>query len=166
MANGEKSIWITILSSGLAVAIFTFLANKAWEIYSYHPVGPKYVEASIRFEDGKLFLFVRNNSDEPLDLVRAKIDISEPELVKTDVLGAYPDVSKVYDVKPTAGTATVAMADNSLVLNVRITQAIAPKEADQFGVALVGLGGVIDLSKLKLHAELEDIKGNRYSLGL
>ena len=165
MAKAKRKIaWLTILSSGIGVAVFTFVANKAWEVYRHHPVGPKYVETSIRFEDNKVFLFVRNNSDEPLDLMRAKIDIDEPALLKTEALGAYPDISKVYDVSATSGTAKLDVTDKGLVLSVRITQAIAPKGADHFGVSVVGLTGPVDLSTAKIHAELEDIKGNKYAV--
>lgn len=156
--------WITVLFLSLAVAIVSTMTYKAWEVYGHHPVGPEYVQTSMRFEDGRVLVFVRNNSDEPLDLVRARLEIREPELVSTEVLGAYPDVSKIYDVKPTTGTATIAVSGDSLLLNVSITQAIAPKAVDHFGVALDGLAGPVDLSKVKLHAQLEDIKGNRYTV--
>lgn len=162
MTNTKKISWLTVLSSGLAVALFTFIANKAWEIYRHHGVGPKYVDISIRFEDKRLLLFVRNNSDEPLDLIRAKIDIDEPELLKTETLGAYPDVSKVYDVSATSGSATLEVVDDRLVIRLEITQAIAPKAADYFGITLVGLTGPVNLSNAKVRAELEDIKGNLY----
>ena len=105
MDTPKHSLWMTLLSSGLAVALFTFVADKAWEVLRHHSVGPKYVDTSVRFEDHKLFLFVRNNSDDPLDLVHAKIDIDAPELVSTQALGAYPEVSKVYDVSATSGSA-------------------------------------------------------------
>lgn len=162
MAKAKKIAWLTMLFSGLGVALFTFVANKAWEAYRHHPVGPKYVGTSMRFEDNRLFLFIRNNSDEPLDLVRAKIDIDAPELVKTEALGAYPDISKMYSVSATSGTAKLDVVDNGLVLSLNITQAIAPKAADHFGVTLGGLAGPVDLSNVKIRAELEDIKGNKY----
>jgi hypothetical protein len=162
MTRTRKVRWPAVLSSGLAVALLTFVANKAWEIYRHHSVGPKYVDTSMRFEDNKLLFFVRNNSDEPLDLTRAKIDIDEPELLKNETLGAYPDVSKVYDVSTTSGSAKVEVVADRLVVNLKIIQAVAPKAADHFGFTLVGLAGPIDLSHVKLHAEIGDIKGNTY----
>ncbi|MEO0248594.1 MAG: hypothetical protein ABIN58_03410 [candidate division WOR-3 bacterium] len=165
MAKAKRKVaWLTILSSGIGVALFTFVANKAWELYRHHPVGPKYVETSIRFEDNRVFLFVRNNSDEPLDLMRARINVDEPALLKNEALGAYPDISKVYDVSATSGTARLDVTDKGLVLNLNITQAIAPKGSDHFGVSLVGLAGPVDLSTAKIQAELEDIKGNKYTV--
>jgi hypothetical protein len=165
MAKTKKGMaWWALISGSLGVAIFTFVANKAWEVYRHHPVGPAYVQTSMRFEDNKLLLFVRNNSDEPLDLVRAQVDIDAPELVKAEALGAYPDISQLYAASATKGSATLEAIDKGLVLKVRITQALAPKAADQFGIALNGLAGPVDLSKVKIRAQLEDIKGNRYTV--
>lgn len=164
MLKRKKIVWLTVLSSGLAVALFTFIANKAWEIYSHHSVGTKYVDTSIRFKDNSLLLFVRNNSDEPLDLIRAKIEINEPELLKYETMGTYPDVSKVYDVSVTSGSAKLEIVDNRLVIRLKITQAIAPKAADHFGITLVGLTGPMNLSNVKIRAELEDIKGHIYEV--
>lgn len=144
------------------MAIFTFVANRAWETYSHHAVGPKYVNAAMRFENGQLLLFVRNNSDDPLDLVSAKIDIDAPELIDIKNLGAYPDVSKLYDVSTSSGSATVQSSSNGLSVQLRIAQAIAPKAADQFGIKLIGLAGPVDLSAAKVHAVMRDIKGNTY----
>ena len=57
MDKAKSTVWVTILSGGLGVAIFTFVANKAWEAYRHHPFGPAYVETAIRFEGNKLLLF-------------------------------------------------------------------------------------------------------------
>lgn len=160
--NRKKTVWLAVLSSGFAVALFTSISNKVWEIYRHHNVGPKYVDTSMQFDDNRLFLFVRNKSDEPLDLIRAVIDIDEPELLKTETLGAYPDVSKVYDVSVTSGSAELQVVNNRLVIRLKITQAIEPKAADHFGVTLVGLAGPVNLSNIKVSARLEDIKGNIY----
>jgi hypothetical protein len=162
MTTTKHSPWITLLSSGLVVALFTFVAGKAWEVLRHHSVGPKYVDTAVRFEDHKLFLFVRNNSDEPLDIVRAKIDIDAPELVSSPALGAYPEVTKVYDVSATSGSAKLDVVANHLVVRMKIIQAIAPRGADHFGIALSGLTGPVDLSKATIHAEIDDIKGNVY----
>lgn len=156
------TIWITVLSSGLAVALFTFIANKAWDAYHHHRLGPKYVDASIRFEDNKVLLFIRNNSDDPLDLTKAKIDINDPELLQSETLGAYPDVSKVYDVSATSGSARLETVNNRLVVKLDIAQAIAPKAADQFGVTIVGPAGPLDLSNVKFDVEIQDMKGHTY----
>jgi hypothetical protein len=163
--------WLTLISSGLGVAIFSFVANKAWDAWSHRATGPATVQTSLRFEDSRLLLFVRNNGDEPLDLVRARIDIDEPALVSQTVLGAYPEVSKVYSVSASASGAAArgsvsvaATAGSGLVLDARIVQAIAPKGTDQFGFALDGIAGPIDLSRLKLRVQLEDIRGRHYSV--
>ena len=159
----KTSIWLTLLSGAFGAAIFTFIATKAWEIYQHRPVGPDYVQASIRFEDDKLLLFVRNNSDEPLDLKRAAIAIDDPSLVESTVLGAYPEISKIYTVSTSKGGHTnLEVMDNGLMVTVDISQAIPAKDVDQFAITLNGLAGPVDLSRVKLHASLEDMKGNRY----
>jgi hypothetical protein len=159
----KKAAWIAILSSGIAVAIFTFAANKTWELYKHRKLGPKYVNAALRLEGGKLLLFVRNNSDEPLDLTQAKIEIEDPSLVESTTLGAYPDISKIYGVSTTSGTAKLELAGNRLIVNINITQAIAPGAADQFAVTLVDITGPLDFSKATIHAEVTDIKGHAYT---
>ena len=162
MPKSRKAGWITLLTSGLGIALLTFVANKAWEVYRHRSVGPEYVDASIRLEDNKLFVFLRNNSDEPLDLNRARISVDEPGLVSNLALGAYPDVSKLYTAIATSGSTNLEVVNNRLVVTLQITQAIAPKTADHFGVTLVGLIGPLDLSKAKVRAEFEDLKGNTY----
>ena len=162
--------WLTLISSGLGVAIFGFVANKAWDGWSHRDTGPATVQTSLRFEDRHLLLLVRNNGDEPLDLVRARIDIDEPALVGQEVLGAYPEVSKVYSASISAsgaaalGSINVVAAGGGLVLDARIAQAIAPRAADQFGFALDGVAGPVDLSRLKLRVQLEDIRGQHYTV--
>jgi hypothetical protein len=162
MPKSRKAVWITILTSGLGVALLTFVANKAWEVYRHKSVGPEYVDASIRIEDNKVFVFLRNNSDEPLDLQRAKFSLDEPGLVSSQALGAYPDISKLYTATATSGSTNLEVVNKELVVTLHITQAIAPKAADHFGVTLVGLVGPLDLSKARIRAEFEDLKGNKY----
>jgi len=164
MAKRKSSVWVTLLTSGVAVAALTFGLNKSWDVFHHRAIGPKYVQTSLRFEDGKILLFVRNNSDDPLDLVDAKIDVDDPDLAKTAALGIYPDISKVYEVKSSAGKGTIAAADNGLSLDVRIAQAIAPKAADQFAIGVVGLAGSVDLSNSRIRAQLRDIKGRTYTV--
>lgn len=118
-------------------------------------------QTTLRFEDNKLLLFVRNNSDDSLDLTAAKIDIDDPELLQSP-MGAYPDVSKVYDVSTTAGSAKLETDNDRLVVKLHITQAIPPKAADQFGVQIVGPAGPLDLSNVKFDVEIQDIKGHTY----
>lgn len=161
MKRLRKSTWIALLSSGLGVAIFGFIANTAWEIYRHRSVAPEYVNAVIRFEENTLFLYVRNNSNEPLDLVQAKIEIDDPNLIKFP-LGAYPDVSKIYNVSSSVGDAAMEIIDNKLVVNLRIIQAIEPGKSDNFGIKIQGLLGPINLSKAKVHAELRDIAQHTY----
>lgn len=162
MRKSTQKLWITLVTSGLGVALLTFGANKVWELYRHRSIGPEYVDASIRLENDKVFVFLRNNSDEPLDLKRARISLDEPGLVAGPALGAYPDISKIYSATPTSGSANLDVIDKQLVVTLHITQAIAPKDADQFGVALTGLLGPVDLSRARIRAELEDLKGNRY----
>src|SRR5262249_50537303 len=64
MAKRKSSVWITLLTSGVAVAVLTFALNKSWDVFHHRAIGPKYVQTSLRFEDGKILLFVRNNSDD------------------------------------------------------------------------------------------------------
>lgn len=162
MPKSKKSIWITLITSGLGIAVLTFAANKAWEVYRHRSIGPQYVDATIRLEENKVFVFLRNNSDEALDLKLAKFSVDEPALVSTQALGAYPEVSKVYTVTATSGSSNIEIVNNELVVTLNITQAIAPKGADHFGIALVGLLGPLDLSKAKIRAEFEDLKGQTY----
>jgi hypothetical protein len=158
----KGATWLTVLTSGLAVAIFGFVADKVWQMYSHHSLGPRYVKASLRIEQKTLYVFVRNNSDDPLDLIRATIDIDDPELRESGMLGAYPDVSKIYTVSPTLGEASLEKGANGLVVQLKIIQAIPPKGLDHFGVVLAGLLGPLDLSRAKIKANIEDIKGNSY----
>jgi hypothetical protein len=162
MRGSRQAIWITLLTSGLGVAALTFVANKAWDAYRHRSVGPRYVDGTIRSEEDKLIVFLRNRSDEPLDLKRATISVDEPGLASEKALGAYPDISKVYTASATSGTAKLAVVNDQLVVTVDIAQAIKPGEADQFGVALTGVLGPVNLGKAKIRADLEDLKGNRY----
>jgi hypothetical protein len=162
MDASKSKAWVAIVSSGLGVALFTFVANKAWEVLRHHPVSPKYVDTSMRFENNQLFVFVRNNSDDPLDLTEANLNIDEPSLTDVPTMGAYPDVSKLYDVASTRGSAHLQVVDNRLVVKVKILQAINPKAADQFALTLTGLTGPVDLSRAKIQAQLHDIKGHIY----
>ena len=50
------------------------------------------------------------------------------------------------------------------MVTVDISQAIPAKEVDQFAITLNGLAGPVDLSRVKLHASLEDMKGNKYTV--
>lgn len=154
-------IWPIVLSSGLVVAIFTFTSDKAWNYLHHHKVGPSYVDSSIRCEEGRILLLVRNNSDEPLDLVSARVNINSPELTSIDALGAYPDISKVYRVTSSESTKLQRLG-TSLIVDMKIAQAIPPKGLDHFGFELIGPIGSVDLKKANLWAEFWDIKGNHY----
>jgi hypothetical protein len=162
MPKSKKGQWITLLSGGLGVALLTFLLNKGWETYEHRNVGPRYVDASIRIENDKLFVFLRNNSDEPLDLKRATISVTQGDLVGGGALAAYPDVSKLYTATATSGSANLKIAGDQLIVTVDITQAVAPKADDHFGLELSGLTGPVDLSQAKIRVRLEDLKGNIY----
>jgi hypothetical protein len=160
----EKRLWMTLLSSGLGVALFTFTAEKTWEIYRHHDAGPRYVALSMRLEANQLLFFVRNNSDEPLDLTQATIDVDQSGVTRDFFMNVYPDISKIYHVTTTTGSASLRRIGDMLVVTLQITQAIAPKAADQFGVSIAGPVGPIDLSRARIRAELRDIKGQLYSI--
>ena len=146
MTNKMKLAWFSaIFSSGIIVAIFTFGADKAWELFRHRSIGPKYVDTSVRFENNKLFVFVRNNSDEPLDLMRVKVNIDDSKLLNSPVMGAYPDVSQLYSVSVDTGSASIEIVNNQFNINLNIVQAISPKESDHFGIRLDGLTGPVDL---------------------
>ena len=53
-------------------------------------------------------------------------------------------------------------AGDQLIVTVDITQAVAPKADDHFGLELSGLTGPVDLSQAKIRVRLEDLKGNIY----
>ena len=164
MPRSKTPVWVALVTSGLAVAAFTFVGDKVWQVVRHRSVGPEYVDTSIRLEEGRVLLFVRNNSDDALDLVRATITLNDPSLVATSALGAYPDISKVYTVESTVGPTTVAAEQAGLVLNVGMAQAIEPRGADQFGFSIAGLAGPIDLTRTTVRAVLHDIRGNTYSV--
>ncbi len=158
METSRISKITTILFGGLGVAIFVFVANKIWEAYSFRDLGPKYVTTSMRFERDTLFLFIRNNSDEPLDIIESKIKIAN---LDDKSLGTYPDVSKLYDVSSLNST-ELSSSKDTLIIGLRIIQAIDPGKADQFGIKLEGLFGPVDLSKAYIRAELYDTEKNTY----
>lgn len=163
MTKGNK--WLAaVLSSGLVVALATFFVDKAWERWQHAEVGPAYVDGSMRFDGDRLLLLVRNRSDEPLDLVGATIEVEESSLSNTGSLGAYPEVSHIYDAKATSGNARVQQSASGIVIMVDIAQAIEPNEVDQFGVQLEGVAGPVDLSRLPIRASLTDVKGNTYRI--
>ena len=97
MRESGIQTWVKLLCGGLGVAAFTFAAPIVWQKISHRSVGPDHVVAALRVEDGVLLLLVRNNSDEPLDLVAADIEIGgvgKP----AEEFGAYPATSHLYEV--------------------------------------------------------------------
>lgn len=123
--------WAKVLFRGLGVAVFTFAATPLWN--SHRSVGPDYVHVALRVEYGALLLFVRNESDEPLDLVRTEISLNQAKN-HSGVLRAYPAPSRLYEVHSALRT-ELAHEDEKPVVKLRIAQAIEP---DQFGTKSVG----------------------------
>lgn len=128
MTRKKPSIWVTILTGGLGIALFSFLADKAWVSSQHHKVGPRFVDASIRVDEaGEIMFFVRNNSDEPLDLVQARIELDMAD----STLEVYPSISKIYRLEPAPRGVSLTTEAGKLLVSVNITQAIEPRSLSE-----------------------------------
>lgn len=152
--------WTALLFGGLGVAVFTFAAPIVWKALTHRSVGPDYVNAVLRVENGTVLLLVRNNSDEPLDLVQANIEIktlksqnSAPEF------GAYPTPSHLYEVEAKS-TVKLTQEKGLLRLTVPIAQAIEARQVDQFGFRIKSLTPRVG----SMTGEVVDSKGNVYKV--
>jgi hypothetical protein len=165
--ESKATTGLVILTSGLAAAIFAFIADKGWPILRHHGVGPRYVDASIRIDGDNLLVFMRNNSDDALDLVQATIDVLKPDLQQAPFpLGVYPPISQTYHVTPAIGNASVKAIPGGLEISLKIAQAIPSKEADQFEFQLTGPLGAADLSGAKVVVTISDTRANVYYASL
>lgn len=154
------SDWVKILFGGLGVAIFTFLADAMWDRMSHRGLGPETVRATLRVEDGALYVFVRNDSDEPLDLVRAELDIRTPE---NRALAAYPLPSRIYSVVSEADAA-IEQHDDLLSVRLNIAQAIDPGDADQFGFSIESGARPMTPQEGSVSGHIIDLRGNAYEV--
>jgi hypothetical protein len=160
MGDGGNRNWMGVLFGGIGVAAFTFAAPIVWQNVSHRDAGPDHVVASLRVEDGTLFLLVRNNSNEPLDLVEAEIEIDgvgNP----AEEFGAYPAPSHVYEVNAKS-TAQLTQRDGRLSVKLRIAQAIDPGQVDQFGFRINGPAGSLTPAIGSLSGKVMDVRGNVY----
>ena len=155
--------WLSLLCGGIGVAIFAFVAPKVWDFVAFKELKPDYVKASLRRDGDNVVVFVRNLSDEALDLTKARIVITGLEPGATR-LGAYPEVSKLYVIDATTGAATVERVEKDLVAMIRITQAIEPGDKDQFSFTLSDRVGAVNLAGAAIKGELFDIEGNAYRI--
>jgi hypothetical protein len=160
----RKRLLVVLLTSSLAVAVIGSVLDKFLiPFVSHRAVGPKYVSAAARVDDDAVLIFVRNNSDEPLDLKEAVVEIDGVSPAGDGALGAYPDVSQVYRVVASPGVADLQETPGQVVVKVKIAQAIAPGSADQFSVRLVGSHGPARLGSATVKVNLVDLRGTEYS---
>jgi len=162
MSEAAERSWVKLLFSGIGVAAFTFAAPIVWQKISYRPVGPAYVAAALRVDDGALLLLVRNNSQEPLDLVEADIDIDGIPRAPQE-FGAYPVPSHLYAVD-SKSSAHLAQSDGRLSVKLRIAQTIEPGQADEFGFKINGPSGLLTPTRGSLTGKITDSRGNNYRL--
>ncbi len=160
MSARKATTWAKVLFAGLGVAVFTFVANTVWERLSHRSVGPDYVHAALRVEDGVLLLYLRNESDEPLDLVLAEIEINQAK-GGGGMLGVYPVPSHIYEVE-SGSDAELEQQEGRLVVKLRISQAIEPGDADQFGFKILGPSGPLTPAAGSVKGTITDLQGNKY----
>lgn len=154
-------LWIAIVGSGIGAAVVAFGVEKAWEAYQYRSIGPEYVDGTIRVDGGKVLIFVRNNSDEPLDLKRATISLDDPASSERSV-GIYPEVSQIYTVAAASASTQIIGTGKRITVVINISQSIEPKGVDHFGISMQDALGFVDLSSVAIQADIEDLKGRRY----
>jgi len=162
MNNNNQAIpWSTLIFSGIGVAVFGFLSNIAWEIYSHRDVGSKYVDISIRIDSEKILLFARNNSDDPLDLKKIKVKIQSDSFMKK-TLGAYPDISHIYKISSSVGKSKFNINNMEMIIDLDIIQVIEPKGFDHFGISINDSMESLTLENSKISVEMLDILNNSY----
>jgi hypothetical protein len=162
MKKVAKYGWLVTLLGGLSVAIFSFVAPIVWKAVTHRSVGPKYVDATLRVENGTLFLFVRNNSNDPLDLVESDIEIKiQQKGDGAQEFGAYPALSHLYEVD-SASAAQLKQQNGRLLVTLKIAQAIEAGQVDQFGFKIRGPAGPLTPTVGSLVGKVVDAKGNIY----
>ncbi|MFN0194804.1 MAG: hypothetical protein ACKVP5_22980 [Aestuariivirga sp.] len=160
MGEGFKN-WITLAFGGIGVAAFTFLAPIVWDKFTHRSVGPDTIETSLRLEGGQVFVVVRNNSDEPLDLVEAEIEFSG--LAAADQgFAAFPEPSHLYEVDSRLN-AKLTESQGKLRISTKIAQAIAQGDVDQFGFKISGNALKLE-SANSITGKIKDINGNVFPL--
>jgi hypothetical protein len=156
--------WLVALSGGLIVAIFSFAAPIMWTAVTHRSVGPKYVTATLRVENGTLFLFVRNSSNDPLDLVEANIEIKIQQAGDgAEEFGAYPTPSHLYEID-SASAAQLKEQNGRLLVTLPITQAIEAGQVDQFGFKIRSPAGPFTPPVGSLVGKVVDSKKNNYPI--
>ena len=162
MAESVVQNWVKFLFGGIGVAAFTFAAPIVWERVSHRNLGPDQVETALRIDDGVLYLLVRNNSDDPLDLVEADIQI-EGVADASEGLGAYPEPSHLYQVDSTSAT-QLSQQGGRLFVTMRIAQTIKPRHLDQFGLKISGPSGLLRPAPGSMTGTILDMKGDVYHI--
>jgi hypothetical protein len=162
MKKVAKYGWlVTLLGSGLIVAIFTFAAPIVWMAVTHRSVGPKYVDAAFHVENGTLLLLVRNNSNDPLDLVEADLEIKIQQAGDdTGEFGAYP-APHVYEID-SKSPAQIKQQNGRLLVTLKIAQAIDAGQVDQFGFKITERAGPLTPPIGSLVGKVIDVKGNIY----
>jgi hypothetical protein len=165
MKKGANHGWlVTLLGSGLIAAVFAFAAPIVWTTVIHRTVGPKYVSATLHVENGTLFLLVRNNSNDPLDLVEAEIEIKIQQAGDSaQEFGAYPVPSHLYEID-SASAAQLKQQNGRLLVTLNIAQAIEAGQADQFGFKIRDPAGPLTPPVGALVGKVVDAKGNIYPI--
>jgi hypothetical protein len=165
MKKVAKHGWLlTLLGSGLIVAIFTFAAPIVWTVATHRSVGPDYVSAALHVENGTLLLLVRNSSNDPLDLVEADFEIKIPQTGDSaQEFGAYPAPSHLYEIDSTSAT-RLKQQNGQLLVTLKIAQAIEAGQVDQFGFKIRSLAGPFVPPVGSLVGTFVDTKGNIYPI--
>ena len=154
---------LKIFLGGLGVAIFTFTAPLTYNHFHFRPVGPDTADAVIRTAEGNLAIFIRNRSDEALDLVAAELILAS-EHFPQDRFRAYRAFSHIYTVKLGDVTTDAVAAAGKISSRLSIAHAIEPGEFDSFGISVVADEGPLGLDASSVQLKLLDIKGNLYQV--
>ena len=148
---------IELLFGGVGVALLSFLAAQAWSIYTKKNISSDSVDVALRANGSAVVIYIRNNSDENLDIVKTELLIRDDE-IETEMLGVFPEVSKTYIIDSLPNAVINTNTSNSLEVFAETGQAISPGGVDQFEIMLRGPLGFIDLSDSSLKVKLHDIK--------
>jgi hypothetical protein len=154
---------LKILFGGLGVAVFTFTASLTYDYFHFRSVGPDYVDAVLRTGEGNLAIFIRNRSDEALDLVAAELILAS-EHIPQDRVRAYRNYSHVYTVTMGNASAEAVAAAGKISSRLSITHAIEPGEFDSFAISVVADDEALILDASSVQLTLLDIKGNLYQV--
>lgn len=160
--------FVAILTSALLAAVVGAAIPLGYEIMKIKPLTEANISLSQDFENGSLLVFIRNRSEQPLDIVA--VDLALPtksvpaEVVEAayaaepiDKLGSAPLLSQNYFVN--GSSLTVRASDNRelIVLSFNVLQAIAPGEHDFFSFEWPST-----FAEEVTQIGLIDIEGNRF----